>query len=86
MTSCGRESGYKQHRRTNTLPCRACLDAHATYNRRRYEKRYVTHGTPEALTYHARSRTPVCDLCLDVACYAERLAARDYFSRVEVAA
>ena len=76
----GTESAYKRHQRNHTNPCLPCKQAHATAEAERRARRNESHGTPEGITFHRRRRTPVCDLCLDVACYMERLNARDYYA------
>lgn len=34
----GSHSGFNQHKRRNELPCQACSDAEATYQRKRYRR------------------------------------------------
>jgi hypothetical protein len=55
----GTESGYHAHFRAHIPPCLACKSAHAAEGRARRAREKDLHGTT------------VCDLCLDVACYAE---------------
>lgn len=75
---CGTNAGYSVHRKLDEDACLLCLAAHATYNRQsRY--RLASHGTVDGLHRHALRGTPVCDLCLDVACRLEAERARRYY-------
>lgn len=94
----GTEATYRQEIRTSGQACGHCLWAHNQYNKSR--KRSVRkareaqpkptpvliHGTPQAITFHARTTRPVCDICLAAACEWEYVQAIRYFRSLRSAA
>lgn len=66
---CGSDRGYQAHRRRNEVPCRACCDAHAEYERSRYRPRPPRSlqpcGTVGGWHRHYRRREEPCKPCRD---------------------
>lgn len=69
--------------------CDACRAEHAAYQRhyraRRRKLEINLRHLINPLRHHVRTGEPVCDPCLDVIAYAERVKHREYLQRYRVA-
>jgi hypothetical protein len=80
MTRHGYPAGRMAHARRGEQPCDPCREAENSSRRR------DGHGSWLGLARHARDQTPVCDLCLYLACKTEHDRARRYIDRLWEAA
>ena len=67
--------------------CQPCRDEHAAYMRawRTRKPRIDRAHARNPLRWHLLSGTAVCDPCLDIVAYAERVKTREYLARYRAA-
>ena len=83
VTPCGTDAGYRRHLAKGE-DCKPCREAHSDYARLRRAELSPLHGTPRGLRLHQRFHSPVCDLCLYMACADEAARRARFYSQMSV--